>query len=99
MKWLTIDYIHQHSRIDYDCEDALLEEYGKSAEDTVLGICGMTFEELLQKYGNVPSPIQLASLMLVEVSYTNRSPISMQNIYTVPYSFDLLIKPYVKLTM
>lgn len=99
MKWLTIDYIHQHSRIEYDCEDALLEEYGNAAEDTVLNICGMTYEELTGKYGEVPSPIRLASLMLVEVSYTNRSPISMQNLYTVPYSFDLLIKPYVKLTV
>ena len=38
MKWLSIDYIKQHSRIDYDCEDGLLEMYGDSAEDTVLNV-------------------------------------------------------------
>ena len=31
MKWLTIEYIKQHSRIDYDCEDELLELYGEAA--------------------------------------------------------------------
>ena len=25
MKWLTLDYIKQHSRIDFTCEDAELE--------------------------------------------------------------------------
>ena len=38
MKWLKIDYIKQHSRIDYDCEDGLLELYGESAEETVLNV-------------------------------------------------------------
>ena len=32
MKYLSLEYIKQHSRIDYDCEDDLLEMYGDSAE-------------------------------------------------------------------
>ena len=35
MKYLSLEYIKQHSRIDYDCEDGLLEMYGDSAEETV----------------------------------------------------------------
>lgn len=31
MKYLEIDYIKQHSRTDFDCDDALLELYGESA--------------------------------------------------------------------
>jgi hypothetical protein len=36
--------------------------------------------------------------MLVDVSYQYRSPVSAQNMSIVPYTFDLLVKPYVKLT-
>lgn len=101
MKWLTLDYIKQHSRIDFDCEDALLELYGESAEETVLDITRRTYEEIVEKWGTkdkpVPAKIIHASLLLVELSYNNRSPVSQMNLYTVPYAFDMLIKPYMKL--
>ena len=106
MKWLEIDYIKQHSRIDYDCEDALLELYGESAEEMVLNTLGRTYEDLLENFGidqpggskHVPAAIVQASLMLVDSSYTNRSPISPTNMYQVPYTYDFLVKPYMKLT-
>lgn len=97
MKWLTIDYIKQHSRIDFDCEDELLELYGAAAEDSVLNLCSCTYGDLIDTYGEVPEALYQASLMLVDVSYTHRSPVSPQNMSIVPYSFELLVKPYVKL--
>ena len=101
MKWLTLDYIKQHSRIDFDCEDALLELYGESAEETVLDITRRTYDEIAEKWGTknkpIPAKIIHASLLLVELSYTQRSPVTQQNLYTVPYAFDMLIKPYMKL--
>ena len=36
MKWLTLELIKKHSRIDSNVEDDLLTIYGESAEDTVL---------------------------------------------------------------
>ena len=36
--------------------------------------------------------------MLVDLSYQQRSPVSPVSMYAVPYTFDLLIKPYMKLT-
>ena len=98
MKWLKIDYIKQHSRIDFDCEDELLELYGAAAEDSVLNLCSRTYDDLIDTYGEVPPALYQASLMLVDVSYTHRSPVSPQNMSIVPYSFELLVKPYVKLT-
>lgn len=102
MRWLTIDYIKQHSRIDYDCEDAILELYGEAAEEMVLNITGRTYEEIVEKFGTadkpVPAAIIQASLLLVEASYNNRSAISVQQLYTVDYGFDYLIKRYMKLT-
>jgi uncharacterized phage protein (predicted DNA packaging) len=101
MKWLTIDAIKKHSRIDFDCEDDLLEMYGESAEETVLNVLGRTYEEVVELFGAdkrpVPAPIVHASLLLVELSYTQRAPISQQNLYTVPYAFDLMVKPYMRL--
>jgi uncharacterized phage protein (predicted DNA packaging) len=97
MKWLTIDWIKQHSRIDFDCEDDLLELYGESAEQTVLNVCNRTMEGIADTYGEIPKPLFVAALMLVEVSYTQRAPITQQNMYTVPYAFDMMVKPYMKL--
>lgn len=98
MKWLTIGDIKQHSRIDYACEDALLELYGEAAEDTTLNALGKTYDELIDEYGEIPAAIRQASLMLVENSYANRSPVTPGNLSSVPYTFDFLIKPYAKLT-
>ena len=96
MKWLTLDYIKQHSRIDYDCEDALLELYGAAAEDTVLNYLNRTFQDMLEAYGDVPMAIRQATLMLVDVSYQHRSPVTPTNVSLVP-TFYILVKPYMRL--
>ena len=97
MKWMQIKYIKQHSRIDYDCEDALLELYASGAERTILNLLNRTFPSLLIEYGGVPEPIIEATLMLVEVSFQHRSPDAMTSLYHVPYSFDMKLKPYMRL--
>lgn len=98
MKWLTIDYIKQHSRIEYDCEDSLLEMYGNSAEETVLNYLNRSYEDVLSEWGQIPGPVMQASLMLVDTWYANRSPVSPFSMSIVPYAFDMLLKPYIRLT-
>lgn len=83
---------------DFTMEDLLLELYGKSAEDIVLEIIRRSYTELLEKYGDIPTPIIEVSLMLVELSYKERSPVTSQNLYTVPYAADMKLKPYMKLS-
>ena len=97
MKWLTLEYIKMHSRIDYNDEDELLELYGESAEDMIENVTGKKYAEILEEYGEFPKPLYYASLMLVECSYTQRSPVTMTNMAIVPYTFDFLVKPYMKL--
>lgn len=98
MKFLTLDYIKQHSRIDCCCEDNVLDLYGNAAEETLLNYIGMSYDELITaNKGEVPMPLVQAALMLVDVSYQHRSPVSQQSMSIVPYTFDLLVKPYVKL--
>ena len=55
-------------------------------------------DKMLAAYGGtMPAPLVQAALMLVDTSYQFRSPVSAQNMSVVPYTFDLLVKPYVKL--
>lgn len=98
MKWLTLEYVKAHSRIEYDCEDNLLELYGSAAEESVLNWIERTYEDVLSEYGEVPEPLYLAALMLVDFIYQQRSVVSMQNLYAVPYTFDYLVKPYMRLS-
>ena len=99
MKYLTIDDIKQQLRLDFDCEDALLELYGQGAEDTVLYLCNRTYENLVGTYGEVPAAIRQVTLELVTNSYDQgRGPASPTNLSAVPYNFDLLVKEYIVLT-
>lgn len=97
MKWLSLSLIKQHSRIEYDCEDSLLTIYGEAAEETILNLLNRSYEDLKGNAETVPAPIIQASLMLVDHSYQQRSPVSTLNMSSVPYTFDTLIKPYMKL--
>lgn len=105
MEYLTLEYIKSHSRINYDdFEDTLLELYGNAAESTMaqhLGR-GKTAAEMVanltEEFGEVPAPIIQASLMIVEVSYQHRAPINPTSLYMVPYSFDMLVKPFMVLS-
>ena len=100
MKFLTFDQIKAQLRLD-DAqateERDLLELYGESAEDAVLSLVRRNMANLVETYGRVPKQIVQATLMLVAISYQHREPASQQNMYAVPYAFDMLIKPYARL--
>lgn len=99
MKWLTLEQIKQQLRIEswQTAEDKLLTSYGESAEETLLNYLNRPYQEVIETWGNIPVPLVQASLMLVDVSYQFRSPISVTNISLVPYTFDILVKPYMRL--
>jgi hypothetical protein len=97
MKYLNIDYIKAHSRICCDCEDGVLERLGTSAEQVMFELCGRTYEDFVEKYGQVPAPVVHATLELVENFYQHRGPVEPTSLSLVPYNFDLLVKPYIKL--
>ena len=100
MKYLTFDMIKAQLRLDDEqarMEHDLLEMYGESAEDMVLNTCHRTITDIFEQYGMVPKALVQAGLMLVAQSYQHREPASPQNLYAVPYAFDLLLKPYIKL--
>lgn len=101
MKYLTLEKIKEHCRIDLNEEDSMLTMYGESAEMTLAQYLNRgknadeMVESLIEQYGEIPAPITHATLMLVDSSYQHRSPSSPQNMYYVLYGFDALVKPYI----
>lgn len=99
MKFLTTEYIRQHSRIDYNCEDEVLELYGSAAEEAVLSILRRTAENLKDMNGgNIPAKCYQAACLITDLSYVNRSPVSTGNKSVLPYSIDFLVKDLARLT-
>lgn len=100
MKFLTFDQIKAQLRLD-DAQETeehdLLVLYGEAAEDAVLSLIRRNMANLVETYGQVPKQIVQAALMLTAISYQHREPASQQNMYAVPYAFDLLIKSYIRL--
>ena len=100
MKYLTFDQIKAQLRLDdeqAELEQDLLTLYGESAEDAVLSLIRRNIANLTEQYGQVPKQIRQASLMLVALWYEHREPVTNLNVTAVPYSFDLLLKPYMRL--
>ena len=97
MKYLKLSDIKAQLRIETDDEDALLQLYGAALEDTMLNLLGRSLEELMETYGEVPAPIRLATLMLTAGQQNYREPQTPVQLSAVPYTFDLMVKPYIKL--
>ena len=97
MKYLTLDYIKAHSRIDYDCENDLIEKYGSAAERAILNLIGQTYDELIGTYGEVPDDILVATFELADNMIRHRAPCEQTGLSIVPYNFDLILKNYIRL--
>ena len=101
MKFLTFDQIKAQLRLDDEQateEHDILMLYGEAAEDMVLNTCNRTITDIFEQYGMVPKALVQAGLMLVALSYQHREPVSPQNLSIVPYAFDYMVKPYMRLT-
>ena len=100
MKFLTLEQIKAQCRIeeDFTLEDSKLTLYGDSAEQVVFNYCRRQYEDFISEYGAIPQDIVHAALLLVTASYEHNAAVSMQNLSMVPYGFDMLVKPYMRLT-
>lgn len=101
MLWLTFDKIKAQLRLDdeqAEYEQDLLMAYGEAAEEAVLDLIRRSYLNVLLTFGGVPKKLEIVSLMLVDNLYKERAPSSTVNLSTVPYSFDLMLKPLMRLT-
>ena len=100
LKWLSIEAIHAHCRIDFNCEDAELEQMGITAEQAILDLTRRTYENFIDTYGRIPDPIFNASLLLVQSLYNNRDA-AETTVYTSKesmFGFQFLVKNYMCLS-
>jgi hypothetical protein len=104
MEFLTLEYIKDHSRLTFDCDDQLLELYGDSAEEVIASYLnrGKTVTDMIQsltdEYGKIPARCYQAGQILVDLSYQYRSSVTPGNLSLVPYTgVDILLKPLMKL--
>ena len=98
MEYLTVDYIKEHSRIDYDCEDDLIYAYGTAAEQAIIKLLGRTLDDLkADNDGMVPAPVIVATFQIADSLIQHRAPTEQVNLSVVPYGIDLMLKPYIVL--
>ena len=98
LRWLCVDAIKTHCRIDFDCEVAELEQFGVEAEQAILDLTRRTYENFIDTYGRIPDPIFNASLLLVQNLYNNRDAADTQKKEAALYGFDMLLKNYMCLS-
>ena len=98
MKFLTLKLIKNHSRIDSNYENEMLELYGDGAESNLFRLLDRTYDELVaMNGGEFPHDLVIAALMLVDILYNYRNPHANIHLSSVGYTFDFFAKPYIKL--
>lgn len=100
MKYLTFEQIKAQLRLDdeqAELEKDLLEDYGEAAEDAVLTIIRRPLYNVKQVYGHVPKKLVLVTLLLVDEWYQHRASAEPGTLSPVPYAFDFMLKPMMRL--
>ena len=98
LRWLNLDAIHQRLLIDFNCEDADLEEMARDAEQCILDLTRRTYNNFIDVYGRIPDPIFNASLLLVGSLYKNREAEDQRDSKEIAFGFAFRIKNYMVLT-
>lgn len=99
LKWLTLDAIHQHCRIDFNCEDAELLQMGMTAEQFILDLTRRTFANIIDTYGRIPDPLFNASLLMVQSLYKNRDAEEQRDSKQIAFGLEGMVKNYMCLTL
>ena len=97
MNWITLEQIKQNSRIDFDYDDSLVTRCGNAAEAVILKLTRRTYGNIEDLYGQKPDDLVGAALLLADVGYKHRSPVSETNKSVIPYTFDFMIADYMRL--
>ena len=100
MKFLTFEQIKAQLRLDdaqAELERTIITTHAEAAEDAVLNVCNRTITDIFETYGQIPSGLVVAALMLTDDMYNHRGTISPTSVQHLP-AFDINVKPYIKLT-
>ena len=85
---VTVDEVKTHLRIQYDEEDAYLENLILQAQATAEDFCRASFED------DAPEPVRLAVLLMVSFYHENRDNPDQQAYAAMRAAFENLLYPY-----
>ena len=85
---VTVAEVKTHLRIQYDEEDAYLENLITQAQATAEDFCRVSFQE------EAPEPVRLAVLLMVSFYHENRDNPDQQAYAAMRTAFENLLYPY-----
>ena len=100
MKFLDFDMIKAQLRLDdeqAELERTRLEGMAMAAEEAVLAIMRRSLLDVILTYNGIPQRIIQLTLLLVDELYQHRSPVEQGQLAPVPYAFDFMLKPMMRL--
>lgn len=95
--YTKLEDIRRQCNLDSNEDDELLVSYAEAAEDFIEKRINCTLEELETDEGKIPTPLNIAILMLCAQFYREREAVSNLAQYRVPYGLEALITPYKKI--
>ena len=101
MKFLDFDMIKAQLRLDdeqAELERTRLEGMAMAAEEAVLAIMRRSLLDVILTYNGIPQRIIQLTLLLVDELYQHRSPVEQGQLAPVPYAFDFMLKPMMRLS-
>ncbi len=101
MKYLTFEQIKQQLRLDDEqarLEQTRLEGMAMAAEEAVLAIMRRSLMDVILTYNGLPQRLVQVTLLLVDEWYQHRSPVEQGQLSPVPYAFDFMLKPMMRLS-
>lgn len=92
--YITVEQIKQHLYIDFEADDAVLEEMINTAEAIIEKYLNVNLTELVVN-DELPYPIKQAIKIMVGNLYANRESVAFNAIpYKIPFSYEYLLQPY-----
>lgn len=101
MKFLTFEQIKAQLRLDdeqAELERMRLEGMAMAAEEAVLTIMRRSLVDVILTYNGLPQRLIQVTLLLVDEWYQRRSSVEQGQLSPVPYAFDFMLKPMMRLT-
>lgn len=102
MKFLTFNQIKDQLRLDdeqAELERTRLEGMAMAAEEAVLTIMRRSLLDVILTYNGIPQRLIQVSLLLVDEWYQHRSSVEQGQLAPVPYAFDFMLKPMMRLSV
>lgn len=100
MKFLTFQEIKDQLRLDdeqAELERTRLEGMAEAAEEAVLEIIRRPLIDVIVTYNGLPKRLIQVTLLLVDEWYQHRATVVPGTLSPVPYAFDFMLKPMMRL--